>query len=200
MVVKIVRIAIKNILRRNNDGLVVRKFYSTPYNYQLQETKEQVRTPNFIKEFKGMKAEFPCVTRLQEQSEDRVLTAAYGEEIKGFQLYELSENFHFHYGGILPEVKIAYETWGTLNESKDNAIILHGGLSASSHAKSHQLNTSPGWWEKFIGPGCALDTDKFYVICANNLGGCFGSSGPASINALTGKVSYILKLSLFCKR
>ena len=77
--------------------------------------------------------------RLQEQSEDRVLTAAYGEEIKGFQLYELSENFHFHYGGILPEVKIAYETWGTLNEAKDNAIILHGGLSASSHAKSHQV-------------------------------------------------------------
>ena len=69
-----------------------------------------------------------------------MLTAAYGEEIKGFKVYENSENFHFHYGGILPEVKIAYETWGTLNEAKDNAIILHGGLSASSHAKSHPVS------------------------------------------------------------
>ena len=68
-----------------------------------------------------------------------MLTAAYGEEIKGFQLYRYSKNFNFHYGGILPEVKIAYETWGTLNKAKDNAIILHGGLSASSHAKSHPV-------------------------------------------------------------
>lgn len=69
-----------------------------------------------------------------------MLTAAYGEEIKGFQVYEHSENFHFYYGGILPEVKIAYETWGTLNKAKDNVIILHGGLSASSHAKSHPVS------------------------------------------------------------
>jgi len=81
-----------------------------------------------------------CVDRFQQQGDNQVPTAAYGEEIKGFKVYEHSENFHFHYGGILPEVKIAYETWGTLNEVKDNAIILHGGLSASSHAKSHPVS------------------------------------------------------------
>lgn len=50
-----------------------------------------------------------------------------------------------------------------------------------------QHNQSPGWWERFIGPGCALDTDKFYVICSNIIGGCYGSSGPSSINPVTGK-------------
>ena len=83
---------------------------------------------------------YGCFNRLQQQGDDRVLTAAYGEEIKGFKVFEHLENFHFHYGGILPEVKIAYETWGTLNEAKDNVIILHGGLSASSHAKSHPVS------------------------------------------------------------
>ena len=82
-----------------------------------------------------------CYNRLQQQGDNRaVMTAAYGEEIKGFHVYEHCKNFYFDYGGILPEVKVAYETWGTLNEARDNAIILYGGLSASSHAKSHPVS------------------------------------------------------------
>lgn len=80
----------------------------------------------------------------------------------------------------LDNYEIAYETWGTLNASKSNAILLHTGLSASSHAASTALNPSPGWWEKFIGPGKALDTNDYFVICTNILGGCYGSTGPAS--------------------
>uniref|UniRef100_A0A7S0DFA2 AB hydrolase-1 domain-containing protein n=1 Tax=Amorphochlora amoebiformis TaxID=1561963 RepID=A0A7S0DFA2_9EUKA len=90
-------------------------------------------------------------------------------------------------GGSLKGMEIAYETWGTLNSRKDNAILLHCGMSASSHAKSTDVNPEPGWWEKFIGPGLALDTDIFFVICANNLGSCFGSTGPSSVNPGTKK-------------
>lgn len=87
----------------------------------------------------------------------------------------------------LPSFDIAYETWGTLSPTKDNVILLHTGLSASSHAASTPLNSAPGWWEKFIGPGKALDTNQFFIICTNVLGGCYGSSGPSSIEPETGK-------------
>lgn len=66
-----------------------------------------------------------------------------------------------------------------------NAILIHTGLSASSHAKSHSNNSTPGWWEEFIGPGLAIDTNKFYVICTNVLGSCYGSTGPSSLNPET---------------
>eukprot|EP00048_Salpingoeca_helianthica_P002638 m.59128 g.59128 ORF g.59128 m.59128 type:complete len:434 (+) comp12219_c0_seq1:289-1590(+) len=89
--------------------------------------------------------------------------------------------------GVLPSVSVAYETWGTLNEQRNNAVLIHTGLSATSHAASHQENTAAGWWELFVGPGKSIDTNKFFVICCNNLGSCFGSTGPSSINPATGK-------------
>ncbi|PCH02302.1 Homoserine acetyltransferase [Penicillium occitanis (nom. inval.)] len=98
------------------------------------------------------------------------------------------ENFHcdkpllLDWGGVLPEFDVAYETWGTLNADKSNAILLHTGLSASSHAHSTPSNPKNGWWEKFIGPGAPLDTNKYYVICTNVIGGCYGSTGPSSID------------------
>jgi len=101
-------------------------------------------------------------------------------EVPGTHHFEHRERFRFEHGGELPSFRLAYETWGTLNEAKDNAVLLHTGLSASSHAKSHANNDTPGWWEDFIGPGLALDTDRFFVICVNVLGGCFGSTGPSS--------------------
>jgi len=89
------------------------------------------------------------------------------------------------YASPLPEFDIAYETWGELIAAKDNVILLHTGLSASSHAASTELNPSEGWWEKFIGPGRALDTNQFFVVCTNVLGGCYGSTGPSSIDPRT---------------
>ncbi|XP_076455257.1 uncharacterized protein LOC143289903 [Babylonia areolata] len=106
----------------------------------------------------------------------------------GYTVFTSQEPFHMKYNnGVLPELHVAYETWGTLNEDRSNAVLVHAGFSLSSHAKSHPEDPRPGWWEKFVGPGSAVDTSKFFVICNNNLGGCYGSSGPSSIDPLTGK-------------
>ena len=90
------------------------------------------------------------------------------------------------WGGVLPKFTIAYENWGQLNEAKSNAILLHTGLSASSHAHSTEENSKPGWWERFIGPGAPLDTNKYFVICTNVIGSCYGSTGPSSLDPADG--------------
>ncbi len=117
------------------------------------------------------------------------------------QFYELEKSalpFELREGGSLSEVKIAYETWGKLNADKSNAILLNHALSGSHHAWGNnpeipevgdlwQPEMHQGWWEDIIGPGKAVDTDKFFVICPNYLGGCYGSTGPASTNPETNK-------------
>ncbi|EPY51082.1 homoserine O-acetyltransferase [Schizosaccharomyces cryophilus OY26] len=111
----------------------------------------------------------------------------YGKIVSGFKKFKYDKVFLCDHGGILPKFELAYETWGTLNKDRSNAILLHTGLSASSHARSHPDNPQPGWWEQFIGPGKDLDTNKFYVICCNILGSCYGSTGPSSIDPGDGK-------------
>jgi len=98
----------------------------------------------------------------------------------------LPDPFPFWRGGTLSEGRVAYETWGELNAERDNAILLFTGLSPSAHAASSTEDPSPGWWEKMIGPDKAIDTNRYFVICVNSLGSCFGSSGPASIDPTTG--------------
>jgi homoserine O-acetyltransferase len=98
----------------------------------------------------------------------------------------LPEPFLFWRGGSLSEGRVAYETWGTLNEARDNAVLLFTGLSPSAHAASSPKDPSSGWWEKMVGGGKAIDTERYYVICVNSLGSCFGSSGPASTDPATG--------------
>lgn len=95
--------------------------------------------------------------------------------------YNLIVPFKLFLGGELLSYELAYETYGKLNHDKSNVILLQTGLSANSHAKSTKYNLEKGWWEDFIGPGKSLDTNKFYIICTNVLGGCFGSTGPSSI-------------------
>jgi len=101
-------------------------------------------------------------------------------------------------GESLPGVTIAYETYGELNADRSNAILLFHALSGSQHAAGtnkavpgtdHRWTEEmhAGWWDGFIGPGRALDTKKYFVICANYLGGCYGSTGPASVNPATKK-------------
>ncbi|KAK5064952.1 hypothetical protein LTR84_000786 [Exophiala bonariae] len=102
-------------------------------------------------------------------------------------VFQSREPFLLDWGGVLPEFDIAYETWGSLNATKSNAILLHTGLSASSHAHSTATNPKPGWWEKFIGPGRPVDTDRHFVICTNVVGGCYGSTGPASLDPSDGQ-------------
>ena len=103
------------------------------------------------------------------------------------QSWHSSEPLLLDWGGILQEFNIAYETWGTLHTTRDNAILLYTGLSASSHAHSTDINPSPGWWEKFIGPGAPIDTNKYFVICTNVIGGCYGSTGPSSLDPANGQ-------------
>jgi len=92
-----------------------------------------------------------------------------------------------HRGGHLESPTLAYETWGELNAAKDNAILIFSGLSPSAHAASAEEDQSAGWWEDMIGSGLPLDTDRYFVICVNSLGSCFGSTGPASIDPETGE-------------
>ncbi|KAK0737389.1 Alpha/Beta hydrolase protein [Apiosordaria backusii] len=103
------------------------------------------------------------------------------------QIFHSTSPLLLDHGGQLVEFNIAYETWGELNADRSNVILLHTGLSASSHAHSTPANPQPGWWEKFIGPGLALDTSKYFVICTNVIGGCYGSTGPSSIDPSDGK-------------
>lgn len=96
--------------------------------------------------------------------------------------------FAMHRGGHLESPTLAYETWGELNNARDNAILIFSGLSPSAHAASSEEDPSAGWWEDMIGPGLPLDSDRFYVIAVNSLGSCFGSTGPASVNPESGLV------------
>ena len=83
---------------------------------------------------------------------------------------------------------LAYETYGALNKNKSNAILILHALSGDAHAAGiHDSQNDPGWWDSMIGPGKAFDTNKYFVICSNVLGGCKGSTGPSSINPRTGK-------------
>mmetsp|Transcript_145 Transcript_145/g.449 ORF Transcript_145/g.449 Transcript_145/m.449 type:complete len:412 (-) Transcript_145:169-1404(-) len=135
----------------------------------------------------GSKARLPTQAFLARRcfAEEREPEYASGD-LSGYNVFHQTTPFKFRNGLELPELKVAYETWGTLNAQRSNAILLQCGMSASSHAASHSMNKSKGWWEDFIGPGRALDTNNFYIVCSNNLGGCYGSSGPSSRDPRTG--------------
>ncbi|RHW18605.1 homoserine O-acetyltransferase [Sphingomonas gilva] len=90
-------------------------------------------------------------------------------------------------GAVLPAVEIAYETYGALNADASNAILICHALTMDQHvASKHPITGKPGWWEQMVGSGRPIDTDRYFVICANVLGSCMGSSGPASIDPATG--------------
>ncbi len=90
-------------------------------------------------------------------------------------------------GGVLEEVTMAYETWGELSPAADNAVLVCHALTGDSHAvgRSGHGHPTPGWWNGVIGPGCALDPARHFIVCINVLGGCQGSTGPASIDPAT---------------
>ena len=89
--------------------------------------------------------------------------------------------------GVLTKASIAFETWGEPNREGDNAVLVFTGLSPSAHAASSPRDHRTGWWEDMIGPGKPIDTTRYFVICVNSLGSCFGSTGPASVNPATGE-------------
>src|SRR5262245_42344916 len=103
-------------------------------------------------------------------------------------------------GATLAPVEVAYETYGTLNADRTNAIFVCHALTGDAHAAGHHGDPRrPGWWDTLIGPGKPVDTERFHVICANLLGGCKGTSGPTSTNPATGE-RYGLDFPLFTIR
>jgi homoserine O-acetyltransferase/O-succinyltransferase len=100
-----------------------------------------------------------------------------------------SEPLPLDSGETLSPVTLAYETYGCLNEDRSNAILIEHALSGDAHAAGWHTpeDSNPGWWDDCIGPGKAFDTNQYFVVCSNVIGGCQGSTGPASINPATGK-------------
>ena len=105
------------------------------------------------------------------------------------QTAEFTEPLHLESEGVLNSYSLVYETYGTLNDNKSNAILICHALSSDHHAagKYQADDTHYGWWENLIGPGKPIDTNRFYIVCCNNLGGSSGSTGPASTNPETDK-------------
>ncbi|WP_297923352.1 homoserine O-acetyltransferase [Metallibacterium sp.] len=101
--------------------------------------------------------------------------------------HRLPSPFRMKRGGELIGAHLAYETWGTLSPHADNAVLILPGLSPSAHAASGPHDSSDGWWEAIIGPGKAIDTERWFVICVNSLGSCKGSTGPASHDPTSGR-------------
>jgi len=103
--------------------------------------------------------------------------------------FATDEPMRLESGASLGPVTIAYETYGRLNQDGSNAILIVHALSGSAHAAGYhsEADAKPGWWDECIGPGKAFDTNRYFVICSNVLGSCYGSTGPSSLNPATGK-------------
>lgn len=103
------------------------------------------------------------------------------------QVAHFTEPLTLQSGAVLPQYHLAYETYGELNASRSNAVLICHALSGNHHVAGRYTpqDKYPGWWDNLVGPGKPLDTNKFFVIGVNNLGGCHGSSGPSSVDPLT---------------
>jgi len=116
--------------------------------------------------------------------------AAIGQaEIDGGTLrFPAGRGLRLDSGAMLEPLEIAYKTYGQLNAEKSNAILVCHALTGDQHAASiHPLTGKPGWWDRVIGPGRPLDPERYFIVCSNVVGGCMGSTGPASIDAATGQ-------------
>src|SRR3712207_609323 len=98
-------------------------------------------------------------------------------------------SFEPELGGVLRDVTLAYETWGELDGAGENAVLVVHALTGDSHAAGEPSPSHGpgGWWNPMIGPGRAIDTGRNFVVCSNVLGGCYGSTGPDSLDADTGR-------------
>ncbi len=110
-------------------------------------------------------------------------------ETKFFTFAQPPGEFVLENGSKLGPIKIAYETYGRLNKNRDNVILIEHALTASAHAAGRHSHSddNPGWWDSMVGPGRAFDSDKYYIICSNILGSCYGTTGPSSLNPKTKK-------------
>lgn len=127
------------------------------------------------------------MTQLEYSSAIEVQSAS---AIQSNQVYTYTfDQLPLQRGGLLGPITLAYETWGNLNAQGDNAILITHALTGSSHAYDPHYPDDPkaAWWNLLIGPGRVFDTSRYFVICSNILGGCYGSTGPSSIDPYTGR-------------
>lgn len=117
-------------------------------------------------------------------SSDSVRSAA---PLRYAQKEEFTGPVRLELGGELAKVEVVYETYGKLNAERSNAVLICHALSGDSHVARHNEADDPGWWDIVVGPGKTIDTEKYFVICPNILGGCRGTTGPNSINPATGR-------------
>ena len=111
-----------------------------------------------------------------------------GAEPRQSRIFRSEEALLLDCGRLLVPFEIAYQTYGTLNAEHSNAVLVCHALTGDQYVASrHPITGKPGWWETVVGPGKPVDTDRYFVICSNVLGGCMGSTGPASIDPATGK-------------
>jgi homoserine O-acetyltransferase len=118
------------------------------------------------------------------ESSDRLRTAA---PLRHAQQATFADPLPLELGGQLPSVTVTYETYGQLNAHRDNAVLVCHAISGDSHVARHDPDDPPGWWEVLVGPGKSIDTDRYFVICSNVLGGCRGTTGPNSTNPASGQ-------------
>ena len=114
-------------------------------------------------------------------------SARHARPLRHAQSVALDQPLELELGGRLASVTVAYETYGQLNAARSNAILLCHAISGDSHVARHDEQDDPGWWDILVGPGKPVDTDRFFVICPNLLGGCRGTTGPGSTDPATGK-------------
>ena len=103
------------------------------------------------------------------------------------QYFHFDQALRLRHGGSLEKPVLAFETWGERNAADSNTVLICTGLSPSAHVASSVVDPSSGWWEDMVGSGKPIDTDRWFVVCFNALGSCFGSTGPASPNPATGE-------------
>jgi len=104
------------------------------------------------------------------------------------QQMHFSEPLPLRSGAVLADYTLSYETYGTLNAERSNAVLVCHALNASHHVAGVHADGSVGWWDNLVGPGKPLDTDRFFVVGVNNAGSCFGSTGPMHVNPATGRI------------
>ncbi len=121
-------------------------------------------------------------------------------ETQSVVLFDAERPLALDSGAVLAPVEVAYETYGSLDAARANAVVVCHALTGDAHAAGHQGDPGRrGWWDNIIGPGRPLDTDRFFVVCANLLGGCQGTTGPSSTDPATGR-PYGLRFPLFTVR
>jgi homoserine O-acetyltransferase len=114
-------------------------------------------------------------------------TLRHARPLKYAEYVTFDDPLELELGGHLPQVTVAYETYGRLNAKGDNAVLICHALSGDSHVARHDDADDPGWWDIVVGPGKSIDTDRYFVVCPNILGGCRGTTGPNSVNPETGR-------------